>query len=600
MDKLILAIIDSGVDKYIKINGVGIEHNENIDEYFVTNEVMDQNGHGTIVTNIIREIIDDENLYIVKLFDQQDEIEGEKLVFALKYLRDFIKPDIIHLSMGISFCDDIITLRDICQDLVKNGTVIVCAFDNNGSLSYPAAFPFVIGVESNASIIKTTEHYFLQDSPINIATIGSAQRLLGKNNRFVDVVGSSFSAPYITRIIAKNILLGNLSCNFDDVLKFLKSSAKKIYCPEQQEPIELPFNIERAVFFPYNKEISTLLRNADTLICEPVGVFDVKYLGNIGRDIPVCDGNHLIINTIESIPWESDFDTVVLGHLKELSNISQKNYLKFFIEKCVIYKKNVYAFDDVSKEIKEQMNSAGLKLYTPVISKNNVPLGYEGRLRQIGKPILCIAGTSPKQGKFSLQLQLKKILSKTVRVGLISTEPSGYLVGANAVFPMGYDSTVKLEKGNEYISTVNYVMGMIEDEDVDLIITGLQSQTIPMKLCNQRDMVIFNHYYLLGANPDAVILMVNVFDDFDYIRRTIQYIENIIICDVIALVVFPIQRTFKWNTLGDLSVRYDNNSIEKIKERLKNEFNKNVYILDDEKDMDDLSNRCLTYFVGEE
>lgn len=66
MDKLILAIIDSGVDKYIKINGVGIEHNENIDEYFVTNEVMDQNGHGTIVTNIIREIIDDENLYIVE------------------------------------------------------------------------------------------------------------------------------------------------------------------------------------------------------------------------------------------------------------------------------------------------------------------------------------------------------------------------------------------------------------------------------------------------------------------------------------------------------------------------------------------------------
>ena len=41
-------------------------------------------------------------------------------------------------------------------------------------------------------------------------------------------------------------------------------------------------------------------------------------------------------------------------------------------------------------------------------------------------------------------------------------------------------------------------------------------------------------------------------------------------------------------------------SIDEIKERLKNEFNRNVYILDDEKDMDDLSNRCLTYFVGEE
>jgi uncharacterized NAD-dependent epimerase/dehydratase family protein len=316
---------------------------------------------------------------------------------------------------------------------------------------------------------------------------------------------------------------------------------------------------------------------------------------------PLYEYKNTSLAPIAAVIGHSHMDTAWLWHIDETIKKCARTYSN---QLSLMEQYPEYKFIQSSayhgKMIKEQMNSAGLKLYTPVISKNNVPLGYEGRLRQIGKPILCIAGTSPKQGKFSLQLQLKKILSKTVRVGLISTEPSGYLVGANAVFPMGYDSTVKLEKGNEYISTVNYVMGMIEDEDVDLIITGLQSQTIPMKLCNQRDMVIFNHYYLLGANPDAVILMVNVFDDFDYIRRTIQYIENIIICDVIALVVFPIQRTFKWNTLGDLSVRYDNNSIEKIKERLKNEFNKNVYILDDEKDMDDLSNRCLTYFVGEE
>lgn len=600
MNKLTLAIIDSGIDKNIKINGMGIKLNENTKKYFVTHDIVDRNGHGTIVTNIIREIIDDENLYIVKLFDQQDEVEVERLVFALQYLRDFIKPDVIHLSMGISFCDNITKLREVCQNIVENGTVIVCAFDNNGSLSYPAAFPFVIGVESNSSLIKTTEYYFLQDSPINIAAIGSAQRLLGKNNHYVDVVGSSFSAPYITRLIAENIILGNTSCNFDDVLKFLKGNSKKVYCPERQEPIELPFNIEKAIFFPYNKEISTLLRNADSLICEPIGIFDVKYLGNIGKDIFISEGTHLIIDTFESIPWEADFDTVILGHLNELSNISKKDYMKSFVEKCIIYKKNIYTFDYVSEDIKTQMEAANLKLYTPIITKNNAPFSYESKLRQIGKPILCIAGTSPKQGKFSLQLQLKKTLSKVIRVGLLSTEPSGYLAGANVVFPMGYDSTVQLEVGNDYISTVNYAMGMLEDENVDLIITGLQSQTIPMKLCNQRDMVLFNHYYMLGANPDAVILMINVFDDFDYIQRTIQYIENIIICDVIALVIFPIKRTFKWNTLGDLSVRYDDYSIEEVKERLKTVFNKVVYTLDDEKDMNDLSNQCLTYFADKE
>lgn len=423
---------------------------------------------------------------------------------------------------------------------------------------------------------------------------------MGKNNKYIDVVGSSFSAPYITRLIAENIMLGNISCHLDDVLSFLKSGAKKVYCPERQTPIESPFHIDKAVFFPYNKEISTLLMNADSLNCEPIGVFDVKYLGNIGKDLCNRDGTHLIIDQIDAIPWESDFDTIILGHLNELSNIAKKDYKKKVIEKSIAYKKNIYSFDDISDELKAQIDAAGLKLYTPIITKNNVPFNYEGKLRQIGKPILCVAGTSPKQGKFSLQLQLKKSLSKLVRVGLLATEPSGYLVGANVVFPMGYSSTVKLENGNDYISTVNYAMGIIEDEGVDLIITGLQSQTIPMQLSCQSDMVLFNHYYLLGANPDAAILMVNIFDDYDYIRRTIQYLENIIICDVIALVVFPIKRTFKWNTLGNLSVRYDDATVKKFKEQLKTTFQKNAYVLGDKKDMDLLSNHCLNYFVGEE
>ena len=39
-------------------------------------------------------------------------------------------------------------------------------------------------------------------------------------------------------------------------------------------------------------------------------------------------------------------------------------------------------------------------------------------------------------------------------------------------------------------------------------------------------MVLTNHFFLLGVNPDAVILVVNIYDDIDYIRRTISYLES--------------------------------------------------------------------------
>ena len=77
---------------------------------------------------------------------------------------------------------------------------------------------------------------------------------------------------------------------------------------------------------------------------------------------------------------------------------------------------------------------------------------------------------------------------------------------------MGYNSSIDLNSADEYITTANYAISLIEDLNVDLIITGLQSQTIPMQLCSFKDTVIFNHYFLLATNPDAIVLVVNVFD----------------------------------------------------------------------------------------
>jgi hypothetical protein len=45
-------------------------------------------------------------------------------------------------------CEDRESLYTACKSLTNKGIILVSAFDNAGSLSFPAAFPNVIGVTS--------------------------------------------------------------------------------------------------------------------------------------------------------------------------------------------------------------------------------------------------------------------------------------------------------------------------------------------------------------------------------------------------------------------------------------------------------------------
>ena len=460
LDKVIVAVIDSGVEEVVKYRGASVTLDETSSDFTINDNYFDENGHGTIVTNIIESLTDNAEFYIMKVFGQEEEVETEKLVFALKYLDKTVRPDIIHLSMGVSFCDNIPLLHQTCLELSNKGTIIVSAFDNHGSLSYPAAFPFVIGVESNSKIDKTSQYYFLQNSPINIASIGIAQRLKGRKKQYYDVVGSSFSAPYITAKIVNLFNTYGTRLAFDDIMDMLEHDAKKIFVGENLKPICKPFSIKKAILFPYNKEITTVIRHYADMPFEVKGVYDIKFLRNIGRKISI-GYDSFVIMAFEKINWESDFDTIIIGHLQELELLSKRKYLKNIIDNCLKYRKNIYSLELLPLEMIKVLDDNGLKVFTPMVSSENVPTCYEGRLRQIGKPVLCVAGTSPKQGKFSLQIQLRDILSKQFKIGMLSTEPTGYLIGADVVFPMGYNSSIDLNSADEYITTANYAFSRI-------------------------------------------------------------------------------------------------------------------------------------------
>ena len=112
-------------------------------------------------------------------------------------------------------------------------------------------------------------------------------------------------------------------------------------------------------------------------------------------------------------------------------------------------------------------------------------------------PILCVTGTSSKQGKFTTQLKLREKFQKMgYKVGQLGTVPSSQLFGIDEVYPMGYGSTAYLD-GMDEIVMINYLLNKIQKKRPDIILVGSQSQTIPYDSGNLRYMPIHQNNYKL-------------------------------------------------------------------------------------------------------
>lgn len=146
------------------------------------------------------------------------------------------------------------------------------------------------------------------------------------------------------------------------------------------------FKIKNAICLPYNKEIDTITRNQSQLCFNLCGVYDSKYNVNIGKEM----GEGIKILDIDKLDWQNNFDTVVLGHVGELSYLTKTDYYKIISENCKKYNKNLFQFDDT-----ENTDS----VYSPNLQINYIPPLNYGKLYMIGKPIIAVMGTSSRQGK---------------------------------------------------------------------------------------------------------------------------------------------------------------------------------------------------------
>lgn len=579
-----ICVIDSGYnEKYSECicGGISISMEEN--RIITTNDLCDYIGHGTAILDIIYRYSENIEFYIVKIFDRELTCNEEVLIYALEYIYKNIDCNIINISCGITAVKNFSVLERVCKNLSQKGVIIVSAFDNCGAISYPAALECVIGVDNDPICKKSQDLVYIKNSSIDIFAFGGMQRVKWIEPEYIYVSGSSYACAHITAIISK------YSCKNVDIARCLLESISKqtiSFVSSAEMSLRPKFNIKNAILFPYNKEMHSLINYNDLLNFNINGVYDIRRMGNVGRKLKNGD----CISDWVNINWENDFDTIIVGHTHILSEILHTDILKELILKCAQYKKNMYSFDSL-KEYRKLINNINFFYPDYDIGRFN---NFD-KLYDIALPVLGIFGTSSSQGKYTLQLELRKrFLDEGYLVGQLGTEPSSILFEMDEMFHFGFNTNLSLYH-YDFIRLVNGMINKIQRKSPDIILAGSQSNTVPYAVTNTRFIPSSQIDFLLGLNPDYVLLCINPHDEITYIKRTIDFIESLVNCTVIALILYPL-KYINESLFGIKKIEITQSEEKILKCKLMDFFNIPCYRLGQEADMDSLLQLIISSF----
>lgn len=594
-NKITVVVLDSGLDinsrlaKEINFNGglgIYIDQNEKI---HVDNNAIDDIGHGTAVSSLINILCKDVEIIPIKIVHDGILASTETLIAALRYIYNNIECDIINISAGVVSCNKKAELYRCCKELVDRGTIIVSAYDNSDVISYPAVFDCVIGVSGVREKWKTGSYKNVLNNNADYVGINKERYLPWLNTKYELVSGNSFLTPeFVSKVVE---LMKHGYDNFNDIVKELdKNAFSSIYYNKYYET-DFGYTINKAVVFPFNKEMHSLARFKDILDFEITGFYDTKYSGNIGKYLTESEQNETIMN-IESLDWNDDFDTVILGHNSIISQATGINYENYIVERCIKYNKNIFSCKDI--RTREDIVQSNISLYCPHVDK--IKKSHFLKMHVMGCPVLGVVGTGPCQGKFTIQLGIRReLLSRGFRVGQLGTEPTARLFGMDADYPMGHESAVYV-KGFDSIIAINQILGNIDKRDPDIIIFGSQSNCVPFQVGGPSDYPIVQHELLLGCQAEAYILCISNDATIDYIKRTISYLEGLYESKVIALAFSPIALGQRWSTVSVKMDLIKPDDIKKHIDELRKEFDIPVLSMNNANFFSDVSDIIVEYF----
>jgi len=541
-------------------------------------------GHGTAVCNILLNKAPFSQITLFPIFaGNAHAVDVDLLIKVLYYIYENESCDIINLSCGLLYTHKENNLREICNLLTERGVIIVSAYDNSGIMTVPACFNNVIGVDVSDDITKKDEYYFVKNSPVNIRGYAGVMKVCWENNSHLLLSGSSFVVPYITSIIADCISKGKEGSK---ICEYLELHAEKSIDFMKNENSRNTYSIRNAALFPFNKEMHALIRYSDLMNFNLVECYDIRYSVNMGKTVNKIIGinseKDYKVEDIEKLDF-GQIDVLIIGHLDRVIKILGTDFVDRLLDKLNDNKVDIYCYDSyIFDHYYVNQNRYANNCYYPKIDNNDIPIENFKKMFPINVPVVNIMGTQSKQGKYTVQLALyRKFLNEKYNAKILSTEPNGLLMGASEVFPFGYQGTVEISCADSII-VLNSMLKKIEKEhDPDIVLCASQSSSLPYNNIAYRSISIDQNAFLFGTNPDAIILCVSLSDDFEYIGRTMNFIEASANSKVLALVVYPVVHELNSGTFVKTENLSSTKRMCEFKENLSKQFDIPSFELDE-------------------
>jgi major intracellular serine protease len=194
---MLIAIIDSGCFDHVLLREKLI-YGKNFTSEGNSQNVTDNNGHGTHIAGIIHNIIPEAQLLIIKVLDRYGYGTIDEITQGIYYALDK-GANIINISIGYEDPDD--ELKVAIETAKDKNVPVICAAGNDNTISYPAQYGISVGSIDNKGNVSD-----FSTSKATLYAMGENVKSTYVNDSYEILTGTSMATAKMTGYIAKYIM----------------------------------------------------------------------------------------------------------------------------------------------------------------------------------------------------------------------------------------------------------------------------------------------------------------------------------------------------------------------------------------------------------